>query len=172
MTRWVVVDSRTYSLQTEAVAYLASLRARDCSPNTERVYVGRVALYLNYCLMRRLNWMTPDFLGLAGLQQWLVEAPLPSRSSRAQPGPARFRSRATANAVVTAVAEFLRFGATHGWVPASTTALLSEPKLLRFTPPGYDTASSASGERHRRPRSGSGSLSRVTKTSATSRSAT
>jgi hypothetical protein len=26
--------------------------------------------------MRRLDWMTPGFLGLAGLQQWLVEAGL------------------------------------------------------------------------------------------------
>jgi len=138
VSRWVVVDSRTYGLQTEAVAYLASLRARDCSPNTERVYAGRVALYLNYCLMRRLDWKMPGFLGLAGLQQRLVEAPLPSSSGEARPGPGLFRSRATANAVMTVVAEFLRFGATHGWVPASTTALLSEPKLLRFTPPGYD----------------------------------
>lgn len=53
MTRWVVVASRIYGLQTEAVACLASLRARDCSPNTERVYAGRIALYLDYCLMRR-----------------------------------------------------------------------------------------------------------------------
>lgn len=52
ITWWVVVDSRTYRLHEEAVAYLASLRARGCSPNTERVYAGRVALYLNYCLMR------------------------------------------------------------------------------------------------------------------------
>ncbi|MFE7394547.1 tyrosine-type recombinase/integrase [Streptomyces sp. NPDC057582] len=139
ITRWVVVDSRTYRLHDEAVTYLASLRARGCSPNTERVYAGRVALYLNYCLMRRLDWRTPGFLGLAGLQQWLVETPLPSRTSEVRPGPVRFRSRGTANAVMTVVAEFLCFGATHGWVPATTTALLSEPKLLRFTPPGYDT---------------------------------
>ncbi|MFJ9551955.1 tyrosine-type recombinase/integrase [Streptomyces erythrochromogenes] len=137
--RWVVVDSRSYRLHTEAVAYLASLRARDCSPNTERAYAGRAALYLNFCLMRRLEWTRPGFLGLAALQQWLVEAPLPSRSGRARPGPLRFRSRSAANAVMTAVAEFLRFGHAHGWVPASTTGLLAEPKLLRFSPPGYDT---------------------------------
>ncbi|MFB7225567.1 hypothetical protein [Streptomyces sp. NPDC056227] len=142
----MVVDSRTYRLHDEAVTYLASLRARGCSPNTERVYAGRVALYLNYCLMRRLDWRTPGFLGLAGLQQWLVETPLPSRTSEVRPGPVRFRSRGTANAVMTVVAEFLRFGATHGWVPATTTALLSEPKLLRFTPPGYDTGEF--GQRH------------------------
>ncbi|MFD9523748.1 hypothetical protein [Streptomyces sp. NPDC059979] len=140
--RWVVVDSRSYGLHTQAVAYLASLRARDCSPNTERAYAGRIALYLNFCLMRRLEWTTPGFLGMAALQQWLIEAPLPSRSGRARPGPLRFRSRSTANAVMTAVAEFLRFGHTHGWVPASTTGLLSQRKLLRFSPPGYDTGES------------------------------
>ncbi|MGW3746907.1 tyrosine-type recombinase/integrase [Streptomyces sp. NPDC005146] len=142
IARWVVVDSRTYGLQTEAVAYLASLRARGCSPNTERAYSGRVALYLNYCLMQRLDWRTPGFLGLAGLQQWLIETPRPSRTSEVRPAPARHRSRGTANAMMTVVAEFLRFGGAHGWVPATTTALLSEPKLLRFTPPGFDAGES------------------------------
>ncbi|MEU3777437.1 hypothetical protein AB0F11_30440 [Streptomyces sp. NPDC032472] len=88
------MDSRSYGLQTEAVAYLASLRARDCSPNTERAYAGRIALYLNFCLTRRLEWRAPGFRGLAALQQWLIEAPLPSRSGEARPGPVRFRSRA------------------------------------------------------------------------------
>jgi integrase len=138
----VVADFRTYDLQQEASAYLASLRARGCSPNTERVYAGRIALYLNYCLMRRLDWTAPGFLGLAGFQQWLVEEPLPPRARRPVPGSARYRSPGTANAVMTAVGEFLRFGAAHGWVPASTTGLLSEPKLLRFAPPGYDTGES------------------------------
>ncbi|WP_141754349.1 hypothetical protein [Streptomyces agglomeratus] len=171
VTRWVVVDSRTYRLHDEAVAYLASLRVRGCSPNTERVYAGRIALYLNYCLMRRLDWKTPGFLGLAGLQQWLIEAPLPSRSGEARPGQVRFRSRATANAVMTVVAEFLRFGATHGWVPAATTALLSEPNAAALHSTRLrGQASSASGVRCRRPRSGSGSLSRAMRTSATSRS--
>lgn len=142
MVRWVVADARTYDLQHEAVAYLASLRARGCSTNTERAYAGRIALYLNYCRMRRLDWTVPGFLGLAGLQQWLVEVPLPPSTARARPGPARYRSQGTANAVMTVVGEFLRFGAARGWVPAATTALLSEPKLLRFTPPGYDAGES------------------------------
>lgn len=132
MVRWVVADARTYGLQHEAVAYLASLRARGCSPNTERVYAGRIALYLS----------VPGFLGLAGLQQWLVEVPLPPRTARPRPGPARYRSQGTANAVMTVAGEFLRFGAAHGWVPAHATALLSEPKLLRFAPPGYDAGES------------------------------
>lgn len=140
--RWVVADARTYELQREGSAYLTSLRARGCSPNTERAYAGRVALYLNFCRMRRIEWTEPGFLGLAGLQQWLVEVPLPPRTGRPVPGAARFRSRGSANAVMITVGEFLRFGAAHGWVPAATAGLLSEPKLLRFTPPGYDTGES------------------------------
>ncbi|MFI0976434.1 tyrosine-type recombinase/integrase [Streptomyces sp. NPDC021093] len=140
--RWVVVDARTYDLQHEAVAYLASLRSRGCSPNTERAYAGRLALYLNYCRMHRLRWAVPGFTGLTSLQQWLIETPLPSRTAHPGPDPARYRSRPTANAVMTVVGEFLRHGAAHGLVPAATTALLTQPKLLRFTPPGYDTGES------------------------------
>ncbi|MEU3906205.1 hypothetical protein AB0F20_20550 [Streptomyces goshikiensis] len=80
--RWVVVDARSYGQQTEAVAYLASLRARDCSPNTERAYAGRIALYLNFCLMRRLEWKTPSFLGLAALQQYQLGGCGPARLAK------------------------------------------------------------------------------------------
>ncbi|MEY9809747.1 transposase [Streptomyces albogriseolus] len=140
--RWVVVDAGSFDLHTEAVAFLASLWARGCSPNTERVYAGRVALYVSYCRMRRLDWRTPGFLDLAGLQRWLVETPLPPRACQVRPGSVRYRSQGTANAVLTVVGEFLRFAAVHGWVRAETTALLSQPKLLRFIPPGFDTGES------------------------------
>ncbi|MGV9855550.1 tyrosine-type recombinase/integrase [Streptomyces sp. NPDC003442] len=39
---------------------------------------------------------------------------------------------------MTAVTDFLRFGALHGWVPAQAAGLLSEPKFLRYLPTGYD----------------------------------
>ena len=45
---WVVIDE-DFVLQPEANSYLAALRARDRSVNTERVYAGRIALYLSYC---------------------------------------------------------------------------------------------------------------------------
>ncbi len=122
----------------EASAYLASLRARGLSPNTERAYAGRVALYLNYCAWRRLVWSAPSFLALADLQRWLVSEPLPPRGS-SRPRCPRYRSAGTANAVMVAVADFLRFGRLHDWVAPQTAALLSEPKLLRFLPAGCDT---------------------------------
>lgn len=142
----MVVDAATFALQREVVVFLVSLEARGCSANTARVYAGRVALYLNYCRMRGLDWKAPGFLGLAGLQRWLVEAPLPARTRRPGTGPVRYRARGSANAVMTVVGEFLRFGALHGFVPAGTAELLAQPRPLRFTAPGYDR-----GERGRQP---------------------
>lgn len=137
--RWVVADARTYDLHGEACAFLAGLRSKGRSPNTERVYAGRLALYLNYCTQRRIEWSRPSFMALSGLQQWLVTTPLPARSRRSSTTAApRYRSQGTANAVMTAVTDFLRFGALHGWVPAQTAGLLSEPKFLRYLPAGYD----------------------------------
>jgi integrase len=135
--QWVVVDAGTYSLHPQATVYLASLRSRGCSTNTERAYAGRVALYLSYCQDERIDWAAPRFVELAGLQRWLVAEPLPARGRRPSLEP-RFRSPGTANAVMTVVSGFLRFGAAHGWVTPETVALLSEPKQLFHLPPGYD----------------------------------
>jgi len=137
--RWVVADTRTYDLHVEACAFLAGLRSKGRSPNTERVYAGRLALYLSYCTQRRIEWWCPSFMALSGLQQWLVTTPLPARSRRCPTTAApRYRSQGTANAVMTAVTDFLRFGALHSWVPSQTAGLLSEPRFLRFLPAGYD----------------------------------
>ncbi|MFF3062531.1 tyrosine-type recombinase/integrase [Streptomyces sp. NPDC057909] len=137
MEQWVVASAETLTLHREATAFLVALRSKGRSVNTERAYAGRVALYLNYCQGRRLVWAAPTFLGLAGLQRWLVTEPLPARSPRTAGHP-RFRSQTTANAVMTVVSGFLRFGAAHGWVAPATVALLSEPKTLWHLPPGYD----------------------------------
>lgn len=135
----MVADTRTFDLHAEACAFLAGLRSKGRSPNTERVYAGRLALYLNYCAGHRIEWSRPSFMALSGLQQWLVTTPLPARSRRSPTTAApRYRSQGTANAVMTAVTDFLRFGTLHGWVPAQTAGLLSEPKFLRFLPAGYD----------------------------------
>lgn len=137
---WVVVDDAVV-LHAEASTFLAGLRARDLSVNTERAYAGRVALYLSYCAARGLDWADPGFLGLKGFQDWLVTEPLPPRGCRTGAGQ-RYRSRAAANAVLTAVCEYLKFGAVHGWVPLAAVPVLSEPKFLRHLPPGYDPGES------------------------------
>ena len=132
---WVVVDDAV-RLHPESCAFLAQLRARDLSSNTERVYAGRVALYLSYCADRGVAWSSPSVPALARFLRSLVEEPLPPRGRRPPTEP-RFRSKKTANAVMTTVCEFLRFGASNDWVPGELVAQLSEPKFLAFTPPGF-----------------------------------
>lgn len=134
---WVVVDADSYDLHVESTEFLLGLRARDCSPNTMRAYSGRVALFLTYCAGNGLDWREPGFLPMKRFKDWLVREPLPHQGQR-KPVEPRYRSEGTANAVITAVCEFLRFGAAHGWVPQRTVVMLASPKYLKHLPPGYD----------------------------------
>jgi integrase/recombinase XerD len=133
---FVVID-QDYAIHPEASAYLAWLRAADRSPNTERVYAGRVAAFLTYCADNRLDWRALSLDDLARFLRALVTVPHTSPSSTSC-GKARYRSTGTANAVMTSVCEFLRFSATRGWVPTEFAQSLSHPKYLRHGPPGYD----------------------------------
>jgi integrase/recombinase XerD len=54
----------------------------------------------------------------------------------------RLRSGATVNATLTAVCEFLRFCARTGVIGQAVAGQLSEPRWLRFTPPGFDAGES------------------------------
>jgi integrase len=133
---WVVVGAAGFDLHAESTAFLLGLRARDCSPNTTRAYAGRVALFLSYCASNGLDWADPGFLAMKRFKDWLVSEPLPGRGRGSVT--LRYRSEGTANAVLTVVCEFLRFGAAHGWVPTHAVAMLAEPKYLKHLPPGYD----------------------------------
>jgi integrase/recombinase XerD len=53
-----------------------------------------------------------------------------------------FRSGSTVNAILTAVCEFLRFCARTGLIEQTVADQLSEPRWLRFTPPGFDAGES------------------------------
>lgn len=132
--RWVVVDD-SWNLQVEACWFLGSLRAADRSPNTERVYAGRLALYLNWCTVSGADWGKPTFLQLHDFLLWLATSPY---GTRRPTGAVRVRSKSTANAVFTTVSEFLRFGATQGWVPPKVPAMITNQKYLRFVPAGFD----------------------------------
>lgn len=132
----MVVDDDC-AMHPEANAFLAALRARDRSVNTERVYAGRVALYLSYCAAAGVDWRAPSLEALSRFLRHLVTEPLHQRG-RPTSAP-RYRSKATANAVMTAVCELLRFGAGHQWVTPEVTAALSEPKFLAYVPPGFET---------------------------------
>ena len=132
---WVVVDE-AFVLHMEGSSFLAGLRSAGRSPNTERVYAGRVALYLCWCAEHGVDWSQAGMLDLGRFLRWLVAEPLPARGR----GPAikmRYRRESTANAVMTTVCEFLRFGTRNGWVPAEISAALSEPRYLLRIPPEH-----------------------------------
>jgi integrase/recombinase XerD len=110
---FVVVDD-AYTLHPESCEYLASLRLRDRSVNTERVYAGRLALFLTFCAAGQLDWRRITIDDLAGFQRWLATEPMERRGRSVEP---QFRSSKTANAILTSVCEFLRFSSTRGWFP-------------------------------------------------------
>lgn len=133
---WVVVDGG-YDLHAEGCAFLAGLRARDRSVNTERVYAGRVALFLTWCAGEGAVWTDVHIGQMLRFKRWLVTEPLPSRR-RAGVGSVRRRSEATADAVLGTVCEFLRFCARHGLADPVVVGRLHETRYLRFAPAGYD----------------------------------
>lgn len=133
---FVVVDEN-FEIHREASAYLASLRSLDRSHNTERVYAGRVALFLTYCSRARLDWRTVAIDDLARFVRSLVDEPMPIRRDRRSHEP-RFRTAKTANAILTSVIEFLRFGVAQGWVQPAIAQRLSHRRSLIYRPAGYD----------------------------------
>jgi integrase/recombinase XerD len=133
---WVVVDD-DFVLHAEGSAFLAGLRGRDRSVNTERLYAGRVALLLSWCASEGIRWTEVRLDQMARFKRWLVTEPLASRR-RAAGGPARRRSPATADAVLGTACEFLRFCALHDLVESSVVAKLYESRYLRFLPPGVE----------------------------------
>jgi len=133
---WVVVDG-DLALHAEGCAFLAGLRGRDRSVNTERLYAGRAALFLSWCAGEGISWTQVRLDQMARFKRWLVAEPLPSRR-RAAGGQRRHRSPATADAILGTVCEFLRFCAIHELVDAGLVAKLYETRELRVLPPGYE----------------------------------
>ena len=135
-----VVIADDYCVHDEATEYLAWLRSVGRSPNTERAYAGRIARFLTYCAANRLDWQSVSIRDLRRFLRSLVDDPArrPGLRLTTSPPALRLRSNKTANAIFTAVCEFLRFGATRGWVPTALAEDLHYPKFLRYGPPGYD----------------------------------
>lgn len=132
---YVIVD-QTYRFHIEACTYLAHLRAAGRSPNTERVYASRLACFLNFCDESRIDWQSITFDDLSRFLNSLAGKPVDS--TRHGKENSRFRSNATANAIMTATCEFLRFGASHGWVKQELVRSLTRPKYLRHHALGQD----------------------------------
>ena len=129
---WVVLDAELL-LHREASDFLRCLQGATRSPHTIRAYAGRVALFLGWCQAQGVEWRQIGLPDLARFKRWLEVCP--GRGGRV-------RSGSTVNAVLTAVCEFLRFCARTGLVEPIVAERLSEPRWLRFTPPGFDTGES------------------------------
>lgn len=131
---WVVVDA-DYELHVEACAFLAGLRGLDRSVNTERLYAGRIALFLCWCAGEGIDWRRVRLDQMVGFKRWLSTTPVPGRGSASS---GKLRSAATGDAILGAVCEFLRFCARHNLMDRELVARLHERRYLRFMPPGYE----------------------------------
>jgi integrase/recombinase XerD len=129
---WVVLDAEL-AVHREASEFLACLQGADRSPHTIRAYAGRAALFLGWCSAAGVDWRRVELAQLARFKHWLEITPI---------GKGRTRSGSTVNAILTAVCELLRFCARTGLIEAVVAERLSEPRWLRFTPPGFDTGES------------------------------
>jgi integrase len=129
---WVVLDPG-YLVHREASDFLRALAGAGRSPHTIRVYAGRVASFLGWCASQGVEWSAISLTALAQFKHFLEATP--SRGGR-------LRSGTTVNATLTAVCEFLRFCARTGLIDMAVAEPLSEPRWLRFTPPGFDTGES------------------------------
>jgi len=133
---WVVVDGDV-ELHVEGCAFLAGLRGRDRSVNTERVYAGRVALFLSWCATDGVDWRQPRLDQMVRFKRWLVAEPRLAGTG-VQRGTRRRRSPATADAILGTVCEFFRFCARYELVEAGLVAKLYETRFLKFLPPGFE----------------------------------
>jgi len=136
---WVVLDPELVA-HREASAFLACLQGADRSPHTVRAYAGRAALFLGWCTAAGVDWRRIELAELARFKHWVEVSP--TRLGRP-------RSGATVNAILTAVCELLRFCARSGLIEAAVAERLSEPRWLRYTPPGFDPGESGQFRRVR-----------------------
>lgn len=129
---WVVLDPEIV-VHREASDFLLALHGAGRSPHTIRVYASRVASFLGWCIDQGVDWCSVSLPTLARFKHFVEATPLRD---------GRLRSGSTVNATLTAVCEFLRFCATTGVIDHVVAERLSEPRWLRFTPPGFDPGES------------------------------
>ena len=122
-----------FVMHREASDFLRALHAASRSPHTIRVYAGRVASFLGWCTGQGVEWSSISLAALARFKHFVEAAPGPG---------GRLRSGATVSVTLTAPCEFLRFRARTGLIDTAVAERLSEPRWLRFTPPGFDAGES------------------------------
>ncbi|MDA8282850.1 MAG: tyrosine-type recombinase/integrase [Actinomycetota bacterium] len=126
--RWVVLDTELV-VHREASDFCRALYGADRSPHTIRAYAGRVALFLSWCQARGVDWKIIDLPSLASFKRWLEVTPIDT---------GRMRRGGTVDAILITMCEFIRFCARIGVIDQAVAERLSEPRWLRFLPPGFD----------------------------------
>lgn len=121
----------------EGCAFLDLLRAARRSFNTERMYAGRVALYLSWCVTERLDWKRFDVDQMQRFRQWLVTEPVAGHDARISTS--RHRSPATANAILSTACEFLEFCVQHDLAEAELSTRLPALRGVRLPRTGHRT---------------------------------
>jgi integrase/recombinase XerD len=129
---WVVLDSELV-MHREASDFLRALHGAGRSTHTIRVYAGRVARFLAWCAGQGIEWSSISLASLARFKHFVEVTPYRG---------GRLRSGTTVNAALTAVCEFLRFCARTGVIEQAVADRLTEPRWLRFIPPGFDAGES------------------------------
>jgi integrase/recombinase XerD len=94
-------------------------------------------VFLSWCAAEGIDWKRIVLGQMVRFKRWLVDEPLVSRRHTGN-GPTRYRSPASADAVLGTVCEFFRFCARHDLMEAELVRKLHEPRYLRFLPPGYE----------------------------------
>jgi len=125
---WVVLDAELV-VHAEASDFCRALSGASRSPHTVRAYTGRVALFLSWCQDHGEDWKTIGLPALGRFKHWLEATPIKT---------GRVRRSGTVDAILIAVCEFLRFCARTGVIDQAVADQLSEPRWLRFLPPGSD----------------------------------
>lgn len=129
---WVVLDAELV-VHVEASDFCRALYGAARSQHTVRAYATRVSMFLSWCQTSGVDWRTIDLPRLAGFKHWVEATPIDT---------GRLRRGGTVDAILIAVCEFLRFCARTAVIDHVVADRLSEPRWLRFLPPGFD-----SGER-------------------------
>ena len=124
----MLVDD-AFVMHAECRAFVVWMLARSRSTETVRAYVPRVGRYLNWCEQTGAAWRDVRLNDLTRFKFSLEQTA--TRSGRAPTGK-------TVNAVLIAVATFLRFCGAHGLVEQALVERLHERRFLRHAPPGYD----------------------------------
>lgn len=136
--RYVIVDS-DLELQWDATSFLTWMtNARSASINSTRAYGARVALFLSWAESRGVEWRTVSLTELAWYKRWLEDTPPSDAPPSRRTGLERLRTGKTVNAHITAVSEFIRFGAREGFIAARVADRLTQPKYLSKTSRGFD----------------------------------